>query len=223
MSLEHLWAGWRRDYMVEATARARTGDVEEEESSCVFCRLAESGPPSEDNLIVWRGELTFVVMNAYPYASGHVLVLPLRHVGSLADLSPDESAEVWGATQAAVAAIETAYEPDGLNMGANLGRAAGAGLPSHVHLHVLPRWSGDTNFMTAVAETRVMPERRGHSGNDHQGRGRDDPTTPSAVKGKDRRPACPIALSEQHAGDHEARNHKEDVDADVPTGQNLHV
>ena len=97
-------------------------------------------------------------MNAYPYASGHVLVLPLRHTGSLAELTAEESAELWSATQASVAAIEAAYEPDALNMGANLGRAAGAGLPSHVHLHVLPRWSGDTNFMTAVAGTRVMPE-----------------------------------------------------------------
>ena len=154
MSLDHLWAGWRREYIVEATARERAGETQD----CVFCRLAASGPPSEDNLVVWRGEHAFVVMNAYPYASGHVLVLPLRHVGSLAELTGDESAEVWNATQAAVAALEAAYEPDGLNMGANLGRAAGAGLPSHVHLHVLPRWSGDTNFMTAVAETRVMPE-----------------------------------------------------------------
>jgi ATP adenylyltransferase len=144
--------------MVEATARERAGGISQDESDCVFCRLAASGPPSEDNLVVWRGDLAFVVMNAYPYASGHVLVLPRRHVGSLAELTPDESGEVWAATQAAVAAIEAAYEPDGLNLGANLGRAAGAGLPSHVHLHVLPRWSGDTNFMTAVAEARVMPE-----------------------------------------------------------------
>jgi diadenosine tetraphosphate (Ap4A) HIT family hydrolase len=158
VSLDHLWAGWRREYIVAATERERAGNISHDESDCVFCRLAASGPPSEDNLVVWRGKKAFVVMNAYPYASGHVLVLPLRHVGSLAELTPDESAEVWAATQAAVAAIETAYEPDGLNMGANLGRAAGAGLPSHLHLHVLPRWSGDTNFMTAVAETRVMPE-----------------------------------------------------------------
>ena len=157
MSLQHLWAGWRGDYIVEATARERSGTMHDE-TSCVFCRLAESGPPSEDNLVVWRGELTYVVLNAYPYASGHVLVLPLRHTGSLADLTADESAELWAATQTSVAAIEAAYEPDALNMGANLGRAAGAGLPSHVHLHVLPRWSGDTNFMTAVAGTRVMPE-----------------------------------------------------------------
>ncbi len=158
MSLEHLWAGWRREYIVEATARERSGGVSQDETDCVFCRLAASGPPSEDNLVVWRGERAFVVMNAYPYASGHVLVLPLRHVGSLAELSAEESAEVWAATQHALAALEKAYEPDGLNMGANLGRAAGAGLPAHVHLHALPRWSGDTNFMTSVAETRVMPE-----------------------------------------------------------------
>ena len=98
-------------------------------------------------------------MNAYPYASGHVLVLPLRHVGDAGRADGGRSPPSCGAaTQAAVATIEAAYDPDGLNMGANLGRAAGAGIPSHVHLHVLPRWSGDTNFMTAVAETRVMPE-----------------------------------------------------------------
>jgi diadenosine tetraphosphate (Ap4A) HIT family hydrolase len=158
VSLGHLWAGWRRGYIVEATARERAGGIAQDEGDCVFCRLAASGPPSEDNLVVWRGEATFVVLNAYPYASGHVLVLPLRHAAALADLTGDEATELWAATQAAVGAIEKAYEPDGINMGANLGRAAGAGLPSHVHLHVLPRWSGDTNFMTTVAETRVMPE-----------------------------------------------------------------
>jgi ATP adenylyltransferase len=158
MSLEHLWAGWRREYIVEATERERAGGLTHDESECVFCRLAESGPPSEDNLVVWRGPLTFVVMNAFPYASGHVLVLPLRHVGPMAELTAGESAELWSATQDAVAAIEGAFDPDGLNMGANLGRAAGAGLPGHLHLHVLPRWSGDTNFMTSVAETRVLPE-----------------------------------------------------------------
>ena len=160
MSLEHLWAGWRREYIEETTARERAND---DESDCVFCRLAASGEPSEDNLVVWRGALTFVAMNAYPYASGHVLVLPLRHVGSLAELTDAESAELWSATQRSVATIEAAYDPDGLNMGANLGRAAGAGLPSHVHLHVLPRWAGDTNFMTSVAETRVLPETLGLS------------------------------------------------------------
>ena len=155
MSLENLWAGWRHDYIVEATERERADGLA---SECVFCRLAESGPPSLDNLVVWRGDWSFVVLNAYPYGSGHVLVLPLRHVGTLGDLTEQEAAEIWAATRDSVTAIETAYEPDGLNMGANLGRAAGAGIPDHVHLHVLPRWSGDTNFMTSVAGTRVMPE-----------------------------------------------------------------
>ena len=97
-------------------------------------------------------------MNAFPYASGHLLVLPLRHVGPMAELTEAEAAELWSATLDSVAAIEKAFDPDGLNMGANLGRAAGAGLPGHLHLHVLPRWSGDTNFMTSVAEARVLPE-----------------------------------------------------------------
>jgi ATP adenylyltransferase len=158
VSLDHLWAGWRREYIVEATERERKQGLDHGPAECVFCRLAASGPPSEDNLVVWRGERTFVAMNAYPYASAHVLVLPLRHVATLAELHEAESSELWWATQRAVATIEQAYDPDGLNMGANLGRAAGAGIPSHVHLHVLPRWSGDTNFMTAVSETRVLPE-----------------------------------------------------------------
>jgi ATP adenylyltransferase len=157
MSLEHLWAGWRRQYIVEATERERAG-APHDPSGCVFCALAESGPPSEDNLVVWRGELSFVVMNAYPYASGHVMVLPLRHVATLGGLTEAESAELWSATRQTLSTIEKAYDPDGLNMGANLGRAAGAGLPGHLHLHALPRWSGDTNFMTSVAETRVLPE-----------------------------------------------------------------
>jgi ATP adenylyltransferase len=157
VSLENLWAGWRSEYIKEATARERTGGSHEA-SECVFCRLAASGPPSEENLVVWRGEWSFIVLNAYPYASGHVLVMPLRHVGSLDDLTDAESDEVWWATRRAVGSLQKAYEPDGLNMGANLGRAAGAGIPAHVHLHVVPRWAGDTNFMTSVASVRVMPE-----------------------------------------------------------------
>ncbi|HLX87318.1 MAG TPA: HIT domain-containing protein [Acidimicrobiales bacterium] len=154
MALEHLWAGWRHEYVVAATAEER----ENLDAGCVFCALAESGAPSADNGVVWRGELTFAVVNAYPYASGHLLVLPLRHLSDLTELTAAENAELWASTQAAIGAITTAYDPDGLNMGANLGRAAGAGIPKHVHLHVLPRWSGDTNFMTAVAGVRVMPE-----------------------------------------------------------------
>ena len=154
MSLEQLWAGWRHEYVASATAAERAGD----DGGCVFCRIAASGPPSADNLVVWRDDLTFAVMNAYPYASGHVLVMPVRHVGRPGDLTAAESADLWEATRRALDAVEIAYEPDGTNMGANLGRAAGAGIPQHLHLHVLPRWSGDTNFMTSVSETRVLPE-----------------------------------------------------------------
>lgn len=154
MSLEHLWAGWRTEYVSGATEAERTGD----DGGCVFCRIEASGPPGADNGVLWRGPRTFAVLNAYPYASGHLLVMPRRHVGELDELDPAESEELWAATRAAVTAITTAYGPDGINVGANLGRAAGAGIPRHLHLHALPRWSGDTNFMTAVAGVRVMPE-----------------------------------------------------------------
>jgi len=153
-SLEQLWAGWRRDYVVSATEAERGGA----EGECVFCRIAASGPPSVENLVVWRSDLSFAVLNAYPYASGHLLVMPVRHVGELDALGAAESEDLWRGTRLAVSALTGAYDPDGVNMGANLGRAAGAGIPGHLHLHVLPRWSGDTNFMTTVAGVRVMPE-----------------------------------------------------------------
>ena len=154
MPLEQLWAGWRHEYVRSATEEERRGT----DGACVLCRLAASGPPAPGNGVVWRGPETFAVLNAYPYASGHLLVLPVRHVGELDELTGSESSELWAATRAAAGAITAAYAPDGLNIGANLGRAAGAGIPRHLHLHVLPRWSGDTNFMTSVAGLRVMPE-----------------------------------------------------------------
>ena len=152
--LEQLWAGWRKEYVVSTTASERRGPGEE----CVFCRIATSGPPGVGNLVVWRSDLSYAVLNAYPYASGHLLVMPIRHVGELDVLTREESDDLWAGTRRAVSAISTAYDPDGINMGANLGRAAGAGIPAHLHMHVLPRWSGDTNFMTTVAGVRVMPE-----------------------------------------------------------------
>jgi ATP adenylyltransferase len=154
MGLEQLWAGWRRDYVTSATEAERRGT----DGECVFCRIIDSGAPSADNGVVWRGQLTLAVLNAYPYASGHLLVLPVRHLSDLSELTGEESDALWATTRAAVAAITAAYGPDGINVGANLGRAAGAGLPRHLHLHALPRWAGDTNFMTSVAGVRVMPE-----------------------------------------------------------------
>lgn len=165
MSLETLWAGWRSDYVnsVGTVPQESPGPVEEhgpadDPARCVFCRIAASGPPSADNGVLWVGSETFVVLNAYPYASGHLMVLPLRHVGSIGDLTADEGAELWSATRLAVSALETALAPEGINLGANLGQAAGAGIPRHLHMHAVPRWLGDTNFMTAVAGTRVLPE-----------------------------------------------------------------
>ncbi len=110
--------------------------------------------------MVWRhpNGLVAAILNAYPYTSGHLMVMPTRHVGEIEDLYPGEFEAVWDGVRAAVRALKVAYHPDGLNLGANLGRSAGAGIPDHVHLHVLPRWQGDTNFMTAVADTRVLPE-----------------------------------------------------------------
>lgn len=153
MGLDHLWAAWRNDYVVAATAEERT----EADRGCVFCALADATPdPSNGVLVV--GTHAFAVLNAYPYGSGHTLILPRRHEGDLGALEPGERAELFELCFAVTEAIEVAYRPDGINVGANLGRAAGAGIPAHLHLHALPRWSGDTNFMTAIFETRVIPE-----------------------------------------------------------------
>jgi len=164
VSLDHLWAGWRGEYVAAAGAvePAVAGGADshrlDDPAHCVFCRIAGSGPPSADNGVLWIGAHTYAVLNAYPYASGHLMVLPLRHVGSLADLTDGEASEMWSALRQGVAALEAALGPDGMNVGANLGRAAGAGIPRHLHLHAVPRWLGDTNFMTSVGGTRVLPE-----------------------------------------------------------------
>ena len=158
MSLEHLWAGWRTAYVTGATDGGAGGPSPDTPEGCVFCRLAASGPPAADSGVLWRGETIFGVLNAYPYTSGHFMVVPVRHVGALDELTDAEAAELWGALRAGVAALEATYRPEGINLGANLGRAAGAGIPRHLHLHAVPRWSGDTNFMTSVAGARVLPE-----------------------------------------------------------------
>lgn len=153
-SLDRLWAGWRSEYIEEATGSSG------KDGECVFCRILDSGSSDEETHVVWRHPdgLAFALLNAYPYASGHLMVMPTRHVGELEDLDATEAAAVWSGLRQAVVALKGAYRPDGINLGANLGRSAGAGVPGHFHLHALPRWYGDTNFMTTVAETRVLPE-----------------------------------------------------------------
>ena len=157
MSLEVLWAGWRSEYVTKAASEEAPGSTGDG-AGCVFCRIAASGPPSRENGVLWVGTHTLAVLNAYPYSNGHLMVVPIRHVGSLAELTEEEGAEMWAGTTLAVEALERAFRPDGVNLGANLGRAAGAGIPRHLHLHAVPRWFGDTNFMTAVAGVRVLPE-----------------------------------------------------------------
>ncbi len=163
MSLETLWAGWRSEYVtsVDVPVRDAANPLEEDgddPARCVFCRIAASGPPSVDNGVLWSGRHAYAVLNAYPYTSGHLMVVARRHVQSLSELGAEEGAELWDGLRLALAALEGAYAPDGVNLGANLGRAAGAGIPRHLHLHAVPRWYGDTNFMTAVAGVRVLPE-----------------------------------------------------------------
>jgi diadenosine tetraphosphate (Ap4A) HIT family hydrolase len=151
LTLERLWAGWRAAYVADAAKSPETGS-----GDCLFCELAAADP--EKALVVAREELVFAVMNAFPYTSGHLMIAPLRHEADLEDLEPDEATALMTMAQQAVVALKSAYSPDGLNLGVNVGRVAGAGIPDHVHVHALPRWSGDTNFMTTVAETRVLPE-----------------------------------------------------------------
>ena len=153
MGLDRLWAGWRGEYVGSAPAGAGDGGGE-----CVFCRILASGEPDEDTYVLWRGRTSVAILNAFPYTSGHVMLLPIRHVADLEALDPGEGAELWEALTAAVVSVRAAYGPEGLNVGANLGLAGGAGIPGPLHLHCLPRWVGDTNFMTTVAEARILPE-----------------------------------------------------------------
>jgi ATP adenylyltransferase len=151
MTMDRLWAGWRSEYIDDVTSN-------DGPRTSVFKRILECGLPDDETHIVWRGPLTFAILNRFPYISGHVLVMPYREVSELEDLTSDEHAELWSSVTAAVRAIKTAYNADGLNIGVNLGTAGGAGVPDHLHVHVMPRWNADSNFMTAVAETRVLPE-----------------------------------------------------------------
>lgn len=172
MSLDHLWAGWRATYVASvsdgfeymtADGQASHPHVdqpgeEDDPTACVFCAIVASDAPDEELHVLYRAKHTIAILNAYPYASGHLLVMPNRHVGDMASVTTEEYTELFEVTRIAMDALMGAYTPDGMNMGANLGRAAGAGIPRHLHVHVLPRWLGDTNFMTTVASTRVMPE-----------------------------------------------------------------
>ena len=144
--MDHLWSPWRLAYITG------TGQP----TGCVFCQALEVAGAAP--LIVYRGATCFVILNLFPYNSGHLMVVPNRHLASLATATPEELCELIELTRRCEVALTEAYAPHGLNVGINLGRPAGAGILDHLHLHVVPRWNGDTNFMTVVGEARVMPE-----------------------------------------------------------------
>jgi ATP adenylyltransferase len=139
-----LWAPWRLEYVQGA----------DDEPGCIFCRALEGS----DGFLVRRSSQAFVLLNKFPYASGHLMVAPQRHVGDFGDLAVEEALDIHRLAQESLLALADVYRPDGFNLGWNLGRIAGAGVVDHVHLHVVPRWSGDTNFMPVLADVKVLPE-----------------------------------------------------------------
>jgi ATP adenylyltransferase len=149
--MERLWAPWRQAYVTGTSA----GDA-----SCIFCHAFE---PGRDELILVRGAVSFVILNLYPYNNGHLMVVPNRHVPTLASTTSLEQTELMRLTRHAEIALTEAYKPQGLNIGVNLGRPAGAGVLDHLHVHVVPRWNGDTNFMSVVGNVRVLSEDLGQT------------------------------------------------------------
>ena len=148
--MDRLWSPWRARYIASG--------VDSQSDECVFCRIAADAENDEQNLVVHRGQHAFIVLNLYPYISGHLMVVPYMHTGELASTPKEITDEMMDLTKRAQVALGEVYSPAGFNVGMNLGAAAGAGVADHIHIHVLPRWSGDTNFMTTVGETRVLPE-----------------------------------------------------------------
>lgn len=145
--MNHIWSPWRMKY-IEKT---------EKEEGCVFCN-AQAKEDSAANLIAFRGQFAFVILNRYPYTSGHLMVIPFKHVATLEELDPATRAEMIELTSQCMTVLRKIYNPQAFNMGANIGEAAGAGVPGHFHIHIVPRWGGDTNFMSTLGETRVLPE-----------------------------------------------------------------
>jgi len=146
-----LWAGWRQEYL-DTTSTSRVG------GASVFSRILDSGLSDDETLIVRRGDRCFALMNLHPYSAGHLMVLPKREVPELSDLLATESAELWTLVTQAVELMKSALGAQGVNVGINLGSSAGGSVPEHLHVHVVPRWSGDVNFMGSTADTRVIPE-----------------------------------------------------------------
>jgi ATP adenylyltransferase len=145
--MDYLWSPWRYSYISRASSR----------DECIFCvKAAEQR--DEENLIVFRGQRNFVILNGFPYTSGHLMIAPYEHVPTLEEAHAETLTEMMSLTQASERRLRSVYRAPGINLGMNIGEAAGAGIAGHIHMHVLPRWPGDANFMTVVGETRVLPE-----------------------------------------------------------------
>jgi ATP adenylyltransferase len=147
--MDYLWTPWRYNYVT--TADTKTGE-------CIFCAAAADLEHDREHLVVWRARRNFVILNRFPYTSGHLMVVPEQHAASLTELGDETLFELIGLARRAEKHLREIYRPDGLNLGLNLGRSAGAGIAAHLHMHVLPRWTGDTSFISTVGETRVLPE-----------------------------------------------------------------
>ncbi|MEO6655506.1 MAG: HIT domain-containing protein [Pyrinomonadaceae bacterium] len=148
--MDVLWSPWRYDYI--------TGSGVEKTGACVFCEILNDSASDEEKFILKRAEFNFVILNIYPYTTGHLMVIPYAHIADLAAADKQTTDEMMDLTKQSQSVLSHAYHPDGLNVGMNLGRAAGAGVAGHFHMHVLPRWIGDVNFMTAIGQTRTLPE-----------------------------------------------------------------
>ena len=147
--MDLLWSPWRYDY-ITGTSEKRPG--------CTFCNILNDPAADEEKFILHRGRFNFVILNAYPYAAGHLMIVPFEHLQGPDVATSESTTEMMDLLRRSITAIERIYSPDGMNLGMNLGKSAGAGVAEHYHMHILPRWVGDVNFMTAIGETRMMPE-----------------------------------------------------------------
>ena len=148
--MQRLWSPWRSQYIASG--------VDSQAQECVFCRIAAKPDQDATNFILHRGQHSFIVLNLYPYISGHLMIVPYLHTSELDTLAKEITDEMMDLTKRSQTALREVYTPAGFNMGMNLGAAAGAGITDHLHIHLLPRWTGDTNFMTTVGDSRVLPE-----------------------------------------------------------------
>jgi ATP adenylyltransferase len=149
--VEILWSPWRHEYI-------NASGAQNPEAACIFCAAQKNPSDDERNLVIHRGSYNFVILNRYPYISGHLMIAPYAHLGDLAEAPKETTDEMMDLAKRCQRALGESYHPEGFNVGMNLGRVAGAGIADHIHMHLLPRWGGDTNFMSTVGETRVLPE-----------------------------------------------------------------